>query len=758
MQLTLRYYRFAALFGAMLAGSAVAQTWVDLGPGPSHGGQVEGITNREVVGAVNALAANSTNVNVLYAGGTNGGVWRTDNATAASPTWVRLTDALGSLSIGALELDPTDATRQTVLAGVARSSSLGGEGGALIGLLRSTNSGANWTVLTGGTLTNRALVGVAGRGATLVVATDQGVFRSTNTGTAFGQVSGQAGTGLPAGDTSDLASDPTSTTRLYVPVRTGAARGIYRSTDTGASWVKVSDATVDAPINASAAKIELVVGNSGQVYVAVVNSSGRLADVFRSPDGSTGWVSLGVPTTIEENGVVFGAHPGGQGGTHLSLAADPGNVNLLYLAGDRQPYFGEGVPNSQNYFPNSSGALDYSGRSFKCDASLPAPTRWTRLTHIGAAGNTAPHADSRDMVFDAGGSLIESDDGGVYKRASPSLVTGAWTSLNGSLQTTEYHNIAYDALNNRAIGGAQDTGTTEQRMASGSKIFDSVLTADGGDTAVEDRSSATASTRYSSFQYLGAFNRRVFNASNTVTSTVYTNLTAIGGSPAMVQQFYTPIAVNEASGTRVIFGADNGVYESTDRGDTVNRISTSRINAFRGSPIVSGVPGNAELLLFGTGSAVHLRTVAATAPVLASTLAATVYDVAVDPDTPTRMFALTASTVQFSTTSASAFTNVTGNLISGFAPGTLRSMAFIPGSAGNPDALVVGADRGIYVARDSSGFSTWSVLGSGLPNAIVYEMEYDQADNVLIAGTLGRGAWSLSPPLLSNIIFQGGFE
>ncbi len=226
----------------------------------------------------------------------------------------------------------------------------------------------------------------------------------------------------------------------------------------------------------------------------------------------------------------------------------------------------------------------------------------------------------------------------------------------------------------------------------------------------------------------------------------------------MVQQFYTPIAVNEASGTRVIFGADNGVYESTDRGDTVNRISTSRINAFRGSPIVSGVPGNAELLLFGTGSAVHLRTVAATAPVLASTLAATVYDVAVDPDTPTRMFALTASTVQFSTTSASAFTNVTGNLISGFAPGTLRSMAFIPGSAGNPDALVVGADRGIYVARDSSGFSTWSVLGSGLPNAIVYEMEYDQADNVLIAGTLGRGAWSLSPPLLSNIIFQGGFE
>ena len=37
----------------------------------------------------------------------------------------------------------------------------------------------------------------------------------------------------------------------------------------------------------------------------------------------------------------------------------------------------------------------------------------------------------------------------------------------------------------------------------------------------------------------------------------------------------------------------------------------------------------------------------------------------------------------------------------------------------------------------------WDKLGTGLPTAPVWDMEYDVTDNVLVVGTLGRGAWTL---------------
>lgn len=758
---SMRTIRWCAAAAALLCSPVMAQTvggaWVDVGPGPSHGGQIEGITNREVVGAVNALAPHPSNADILYIGTVNGGVWGTVNATAASPTWTRLSDSLGSLSIAALELDPTDGTRQTLVAGVARTSSLSSFGGEQIGVLRSTNAGAGWTVLTGGgTLSNRAVVGVAGRGSTLVVATDLGIYRSTNTGGAFTQISGGAGTGLPAGNTSDLAGDSSNNARLYTAVIGGSARGIYRSVDTGATWTKVSDATMDALMTSGSGspRTEIAVGPSSQVFVAIVGQSGSLAGVFRSADGSGSFVDLGVPTTAEQNGVIFGIHSGGQGGLHLSIAADPTNSNIVYVGGDRQPYFGEGVPGSQLFFPNSLGALDYSGRLFRGDAALPLATRWTALTHSGTANNSAPHADSRDMAFDFAGNLLECDDGGVYKRLSPRLTTGTWVSVNGSLQSTEYHSIAYDTVANRVIGGGQDTGTTEQRD-SATKIFDSVSTGDGNAVAVEDRSSATTSTRYSAFQFLQVLRRRTFNTANALTSTAFPTLTPLAGSPALDAQFYTPLATNAASGTRIVIGANNGVYESLDRGDTLTRISTQRVNAFRGGPLVYGVPGNPELVYFGAGTGLHLRTAAGGAINAIATLAGTVLDVAIDPDTPARLFALTSTTVQFSGTGGSPFNAVTGNLITGFAPGSLRSLAFVPGS---DDALVVGSDRGTFVSFASGGFSTWSRLGTGLPNAPVMELDYDSVDQTLVAGTLGRGAWRLSPVIPSNTLFANGFE
>ena len=122
--------------------SAVGGTWTAQGPGPTRFGQVENIIpNNEVVGAIHTVAAHPTDSNILYVGAVNGGVWKTTNATAASPHWTPLTDNFPSLSIGALEFDPTDPTRQTLVAGIGRFSSFGRSGGPLAGLLRTTDGG-----------------------------------------------------------------------------------------------------------------------------------------------------------------------------------------------------------------------------------------------------------------------------------------------------------------------------------------------------------------------------------------------------------------------------------------------------------------------------------------------------------------------------------------------------------------------------------------------------------------------------------------
>src|SRR5262249_35354739 len=193
----------------------------------------------EVVGAINSIAAHPTDPNILYVGGVNSGIWRTGNATAASPHWTPLTDNFPSLSIGALEFDPLDATHRTLVAGIGRFSSFG-VGGSLTGILRTTDGGDNWAQISPTILNNQNISGVTARGATLLAsATGGGLFRSVDGGINWAPVSGGSGSGLPTGGIFDLVGDPdpNNLNRFYVAVR---STGIFRSDNGGANWTNIS--------------------------------------------------------------------------------------------------------------------------------------------------------------------------------------------------------------------------------------------------------------------------------------------------------------------------------------------------------------------------------------------------------------------------------------------------------------------------------------------------------------------------------------
>jgi hypothetical protein len=384
-----------------------------------------------------------------------------------------------------------------------------------------------------------------------------GIYKSTTTGGSWSKVSTAAvDTFLDDSVTSNVEISADGDNVFINIIHLGRPAAVFHSSNGGTSWTamdlpRTPEGAVNALTNPSAvipgtpitidstgtgphqlrpgAEVEVrnVGGTTGANGIWTVTPTSDFTFQLNGSSDPTAWT----PNTGSWNKVV-GMNPrqtaGSQGAIHASIVIDPDTSTTVYLGGDRQ----------DTPFPNFIGAQDFSGRLFRGDTTI-APTgavpspQWEHLTHStgiaaipggGTANSSSPHADSREMMFDANGNLIQVDDGGIYRRTNPADNTGDWFSINGDLQVTEQHDIDYDTVSNIIISGNQDTGTTQQ-SASGSLLWHTVQTADGGDVGVDDLSVAGFSTRYSSFQNLGAFQRRVYDAANMLQSTMFPSLT-----------------------------------------------------------------------------------------------------------------------------------------------------------------------------------------------------------------------------------------
>jgi hypothetical protein len=749
-------------------------TWTAMGPAPIQGGQTNSIGNQGVSGAIKAVAVHPSNPAIIYVATVNGGIWKTISGTAAvtntvnntqnGPSWTALTDSQVSLSMGALKFDPTDVANNTLVAGFGRFSSDLSIGGSRAGILRTSDGGTTWANLNGGgTLTGENISGIAPRGAIIVAGVDTndantcsglGIERSTDTGATFTAISGTGN--LPLGQSFDVAGDPSNSAILYtgIVIPNGCSNGtsgIYKSTDTGATWALVSNSTMNTLIS-PADNIKISVGNSNNVYVAI--EQGALAGLFRSSDGGGTFTQLDTPSIMEAQcGKSFGINPGSQGNLHISLVADPNNANVVYVAGDRQPANNEGCPSGAQ-FPNAIGASNFTGRVFRVDASKTAGTQFAHETDSnakgpaggGTANSTSPHADSRGMVFDSSGNLLEVGDGGIFKRTSPQDNTGDWFSLVGNLQVSEFHDAIYDRNSKIIFGGSQDNGAAAQ-IATGGVVWNepTFLNGDGGNNGVDLLSSPGNSIRYQSSSNFAAFSARIFNSSNQFQSETFPALTVTGGGAAFQPQFYTPIRINAINPMRIVIAGANDIYESSDGGNTITQLTPAVVVNDGFSHIAIAYGGradgtnNPDLLYAAQNAQIFLRTAPPPAPLAAVTSpgAANIVGIVVDPNDYTSVYAIDASHVFHSTASGSSWTDITGNLPVSNA--TIDSIEFMTNS------IVVGTNRGVYQAM-TSALTSWSQLGTGLPNNFIFRLNYDSVANVLIAADWGRGIWQFVPP------------
>ena len=207
-----------------------------------------------------------------------GGVWRTDNALAAAAEWTYLGGPLGINAAGSVTIDPNDPTGNTIYVGTGEANICGSGCVAGVGIYKSTNGGNTWTgparprparrqghrrdrrrparqrhLYAATTTALRGMSSSCCAGVTRPVpgAAKWGLYKSTDGGTSWRvhpQRLGRRGRSAPAPSTSSTTpsrarraacATSSSTPRPRHLYAGSYARGIWRSTDAGATWTQI---------------------------------------------------------------------------------------------------------------------------------------------------------------------------------------------------------------------------------------------------------------------------------------------------------------------------------------------------------------------------------------------------------------------------------------------------------------------------------------------------------------------------------------
>ncbi len=638
-------------------------------------------TSLATSGRINTIAIDPSNTNIIYAGGATGGVWKT---TDGGTSWAALTDTQCSLAMGSIAIDPSNAS--IIYAGTGEENfSLDSFYGC--GVLKSTDGGATWTQLgasifdttTGGAHIGKIVIHPSVT-STLLVASDFGLYRSTDGGASFALVQ--------SGVATDVVIDPSSPSTMYAAVGNSfgaAVNGVYKSTDTGATWTKLAGGFPTTGVG----RISLAIAASSPstIYATVQNSvTSALLGIFKTADGGINWTLLSAT----------GASCSTQCWYDMVIAVDPTNANTIYFGG-------------LSLFKSTNGGASFSSIT------------------------DGIHIDQHTLVFLPGNAntVFAGNDGGIFKSTNGGAT---WTSLNTNIAITQFYPglSLYPTSASIALGGTQDNHTL---LYTGSTVwapvtFQDVGACDGGFTVIDQ---ITPTTQYAECQSGESISgpRRADTASGGVFA-----LHTTGINLAEPQLFIPPIVGSPSDSQTLYFGTTK-VYRTTNRGDMWAAISP----AFTGSvSAIAQAPSNANVVYAGTSAGnVRLTTDGGTtwSSIITGLPNRFVTYLAVHPTDPTTAF-ITFSGFGtghvFKTTNAgTGWTNISSNL-----PDVPINAIVLDPSAPTTD-IIVGSDLGAF--RTSDGGGSWSTFNTGLPNVPVFDLVFNPATNVLAAATHGRGVF-----------------
>ena len=280
-------------------------------------------------GRANAISGVVGNDQRFYAGYTGGGVWSTDDGGI---NWKNISDGFFTVgSIGDIAVSESDPN--VIYVGTGEHAVRGVMTSYGNGVYKSTDAGKTWKNI-GLEKTrhisdiaihpnNPDILYVAGQGTVHGPNTDRGVFKSTDGGATWKKILYiNDSTGI-----SSLSMDMNNPRVLYAASwehrrfpwtvsSGGPGSGIWKSTDEGATWKKLTDG-----LPASMGKIGISVSraNSNRVF-AIVETEKSKSGLYRSDNAGKNWALLSNNQDICSRSWYY-----------MEVFADPKNENNVYV-------------------------------------------------------------------------------------------------------------------------------------------------------------------------------------------------------------------------------------------------------------------------------------------------------------------------------------------------------------------------------------------------------------------------------------------
>lgn len=672
-------------------------------------------------GRINDIELHPSNPKIVYVGAAGGGVWKSkDGGVNFSPIFDKHTQ-----SIGAVAIDPSDPDN-TVYVGTGEtwtrnSVSIGD------GLYRTKDGGSNWekigfekseriaNIIINPKNSKEIYVGVLG--ALWSDSEDRGVYKSTDGGATWTKILYiDAKTGC-----ADMTIDPTNPNVLFASMwefrrqpwsfnSGGDNSALYKSTDGGKTWNKIHNGFPKGKLGRLA--IAVAPSNSNILYTVIEAQEDSKKGLYKSEDAGNSWKQLNNDFGITVRPFYFSR-----------IVVDPKNPDVVVKAGLQGSISRDG------------------GKTFKSLGYM--------------------HADIHDIAFDINNSdnMYFGTDGGVYRTWNG----GESAEIVKNIPVSQFYHISLDNAEPYNIyGGLQDNGTWFGPSSSDGGINAKDWQCIGYGDGYRALKHPTKNIIYTEMQ--GAENVWRTNIDKKLVKTI---------QPLMTQKhdkfrfnWNSPMAISKTNPDRFYMGAQY-LFKSEDMGDSWEVISpdlttndkTKQDQAASGGLSMdnSGAENHTTIFTIAEspldGNIIWVGTDDGNVQVTqdgGKTWTNTISNV---PSLPKNTWAYHVEASSFN--KGTAYVVFEGHSTGDMKPYTYKTTDFgktwksiiTPEVEGfvrniqedfvNPDLLFLGTEFGLYITNN--GGKSWHKFTNNMPSVAVHFIDLHPKTNDLVLGTHGRG-------------------
>jgi photosystem II stability/assembly factor-like uncharacterized protein len=750
----------------------------------------------EVSGRVTDIEVPNDKPYVYYVASASGGVWKTDNNGI---TWTSVFDSAPSISIGDIAIAPSDSNIIYIGAGENNSSRSSYSG---TGIYRSDDGGKTWERLglsdthhIGRIIIdpkNPNIVYVAAIGHLYTYNSERGVYKTTDGGKTWEKILFlNKKTGAI-----DLVMNPKNSNILYAAmwekerrawnfVESGDSSGIYKTTDGGAHWVKL---TKGLPSGKVVGRIGLsIYENNPDIIYAVVDNQEKVP-VKKSKKDSDRMTALKVRHMSKQEFISLGKEKITKFLKSYHIPKEYTACKIIKLLKSNKIT----TKDIADYVMDADKALyETSIKGTEVYVSKDGGNSWTKtnkgkirgmaITYGYYFGQIRVNPKNWKEIYIMGVPIMKSVDGGkTWKNTGGRGVHGDFHALwidplfpkhiivgndggvnisyDGgknwikvkTLPISQFYTINYDFKKPYNVyGGLQDNGVVMGSSANSQQNYKKWQMIYGGDGGFVEIDHNDENTVYAEFQF-GNISR--LNLKNK--SSKFIKPHSKIGEQKLRFNWITPFVISHYNSQILYLGA-NKLFKSYNRGDKWYPISSDLTKnqkpqgdvPFSTITTISESPINPGLLLVGTDDGLvwithndgaKWKKIIKGLPrekwvsrVVASKYSLSRVYVALngyrDDDFTSYLF--------MSDNYGGSYKSVKGNLPD-------EPINVVIEDPYMENILYVGTDAGVYVSLDMG--KNWYSLNTNLPDVAVHDLKIHPRERDLIIGTHGRSAYILN--------------